>query len=158
MKLSGDKLAAVMTLKQFARRAAKSALNNEKQLAESKSRKTILREIVRNKNNPKFGAVSQRRLEDESLSLIAASADTVGNALTMATYQILKNPSIHKRLFAELQEAIPNSLNIPGFAELEKLPYLVFFYRCGYLFRSLLTRNNNRPQSLRKPCESRMVW
>ena len=128
MRLSGDKLSAVTMLKRFARRAAKSALSVKKQTAEP--RKTILHEIVRNKNNPKFGAVSQRRLEEESLSLIAASADTVGNALTMATYQILKNPSIHKRLSAELKEAIPDSQNIPGFPELEKLPYLVYFSHC----------------------------
>lgn len=136
MRLLGDKLAAVMMLKRFARRAAKSALSFEKQPAGS--RMTILREIVKKKDNPKFGVVSQRRLEEESLSLIAASADTVGNALTMATYQILKNPSIHKRLSMELQEAIPDSRDVPGFAELEKLPYLVCFKGYNYLSCLLL--------------------
>lgn len=124
MRLMGEKLSAPMMLKRLAREAAEKALKmgEEKDVG---NERMILGEIVKSKNVARYGVVSKKRLEEEALSLIAASADTVGNALTMATFQLLRHPEILKSLKKELREKIPDPNSIPSFAQLEKLPYLV---------------------------------
>ena len=124
MRLMGEKLSAPMMLKRLAREAAERALGGGEG-KEGGSERMILGEIVKGRNEAKYGVVSKRRLEEEALSLIAASADTVGNALTMATFQLLRHPDVLQRLKGELRAEIPDPDCVPGFARLEKLPYLV---------------------------------
>ena len=88
-----------------------------------------MQEIVNSPDPRKTGVVTRQRLEEKALSLIAASADTVGNALTMATYQPLPNPDAHRRLLAELQEAIPDvkvlQTSNPKYDAIANVPRLV---------------------------------
>lgn len=64
------------------------------------------------------------RLAVEANGLLAAGFETTGAVLTHTTYHILANPDVHHRLSAELAEAIPSADHIPGFQQLEQLPYL----------------------------------
>lgn len=52
------------------------------------------------------------------------SIDTSKTVLSNATFYILNDPAIHKRLVEELEEAIPNANSIPSLPKLESLPYL----------------------------------
>ncbi|KAM7210181.1 cytochrome P450 [Rhypophila decipiens] len=122
MRLAGDKLSAVRMMKEFSQQAAQSALES----TSDNSARTIVAEIV-NANKTRGTTVNGQRLEDESLSLIAASADTVGNALTVATYHLLKpdNEDILRKLEEELKGALPtDSLICPRYDELSDLPWL----------------------------------
>lgn len=65
-----------------------------------------------------------RRLSIEANSLLAAGFETTGATLTHMTYMILAHPDVHKRLFAELNAAIPDPDDIPDYQTLETLPYL----------------------------------
>jgi cytochrome P450 len=66
------------------------------------------------------------QIKDEAYSILAAAADTTGNAMTVAAYHVVNNPEIYKRLSAELEEAFPDPEAKLSFAVLEKLPYLVY--------------------------------
>jgi len=45
-------------------------------------------------------------------------------ALSHLMYGVLANPNVHKRLYKELEAAIPDPSSIPSHQVLEKLPYL----------------------------------
>jgi len=64
-------------------------------------------------------------LKDEAYSVLAAAADTTGNAMTISTYNILSNPDIHLKLKRELEEEFPDPDQRLDFVRLETLPYLV---------------------------------
>lgn len=59
--------------------------------------------------------------------MIGAGADTTANALTITHFHILDNPHVHKRLQAELEEALPNKHTPVELRVVEQLPYLVSF-------------------------------
>jgi cytochrome P450 len=65
------------------------------------------------------------QLTDDAFIIIAAATDTTGNAMTIATYKVLSNPSIYGKLKDELKEAFPDGNVKLDFVTLEKLPYLV---------------------------------
>ncbi|PKY04740.1 cytochrome P450 [Aspergillus campestris IBT 28561] len=64
------------------------------------------------------------QLKDEAFVIVAAAADTTGNALTISTYNVVRNPDIYAKLTAELKEAFPDPEARLDFVTLEKLPYL----------------------------------
>lgn len=64
-------------------------------------------------------------LKDEAFSIVTAAADTTGNAMTIAAYNVISNRTIYHKLLAELAEAFPDPLAKLEFLALEKLPYLV---------------------------------
>lgn len=57
--------------------------------------------------------------------MIGAGADTTANALTITHFHILDNPDVHKKLRAELEEALPNRDEAVDLRVVEQLPYLV---------------------------------
>jgi len=129
MRMAGEKLSAVRMMKEFAQKAASTALSPDAANGHTKgtrqtNAKTIVAEIVSNPDPSKTGVVTRRRLEEEALSLIAASSDTVGNALTVATYHLLKNEFFLRRLEEELKGVIPGVEKCPGYDELADLPWL----------------------------------
>ncbi|PLB45247.1 cytochrome P450 [Aspergillus steynii IBT 23096] len=63
-------------------------------------------------------------LTDEVYIILAAASDTTGNAMTIATYNVVRNPAIYDRLTAELKESFPDPKGNMDFVALEKLPYL----------------------------------
>lgn len=141
MRMAGEKMSAIRMMKEFAQAAAKSALTNGSSSSNGSSQhsatppqsRTIIKAIIENPDPQKTGVITRQRLEEESLSLIAASADTTGNAMTMATYQLLQHPAALKRLQGELREAMPaadaGAWKALPYEDLANLPYLV----CGYL-------------------------
>jgi hypothetical protein len=52
----------------------------------------------------------------------------------MIQFHILDNPDIHKKLQAELEEALPNKYDVVDLRIVEQLPYLV----------SLVSRQRNK--------------
>jgi cytochrome P450 len=64
-------------------------------------------------------------LKDEAYSILAASADTTGNAMTVAAYQVVSNPEIYKKVRRELEAGFPDPNERLDFVRLETLPYLV---------------------------------
>lgn len=65
------------------------------------------------------------QIKDEAYSVLVAAADTTGNAMTVAAYNVVKNPDIYRALVAELKDAFPNEDDTLKYSKLEKLPYLV---------------------------------
>jgi cytochrome P450 len=64
-------------------------------------------------------------LKDEAFSIVTAAADTTGNAMTIAAYNVISNETIYHKLVAELREPFPDPSATLEFLALEKLPYLV---------------------------------
>jgi hypothetical protein len=91
------------------------------------------------------------QLKDEAFSILAAAADTTGNGMTVAAYNVVNNPAIYKRLTKELEAEFPDADATLDFVSLEKLPYLVSFLwpnlHC-VLYNALLTSVSQR--SLKK--------
>mgnify|MGYP004720885231 CR=1 FL=1 len=70
-------------------------------------------------------------MADEAWAITAAASETTGNALTVITYKVLKDPAVYARLHAELKEAFPNPDDMT-YTELEKLPYLNAVIKEGF--------------------------
>jgi cytochrome P450 len=89
------------------------------------SRRTLFHHLLT--PNPEEGYVvpSIDDIKDEAYGILAAAADTTGNGMTVATYHVVNNPMIYKKLVAELKAAFPDSNARLDFQVLEKLPYLV---------------------------------
>ena len=68
---------------------------------------------------------STMELKDEAYSVLAAAADTTGNAMTIAAFNVMRTPQIYQTLAQELAKAFPDSNTEVSFIELERLPYLV---------------------------------
>jgi cytochrome P450 len=63
-------------------------------------------------------------LKDEAYSMLAAAADTTGNAMTVAAYKVVSNPEIYAKVREELEAAFPDPNATLDFVKLEQLPYL----------------------------------
>jgi hypothetical protein len=66
-------------------------------------------------------------LKDEAYSILAAAADTTGNGMTVAAFNVVNDPAIYERLTKELVAEFPDTDARLDFVRLEKLPYLVSF-------------------------------
>jgi cytochrome P450 len=64
------------------------------------------------------------QIKDESYSIVAAAADTTGNAMTVACFNICSQPDVYKKLVDELTTTFPDDSGRLDFLTLEKLPYL----------------------------------
>ena len=91
----------------------------------SEARRTIFHELLT--ADPKAGYIVPplEHLKDETFVVLGASSDTTGNAMTVATYEVISNPKMYRRLTAELKEAFPDANARLNFTDLEKLSYLV---------------------------------
>jgi cytochrome P450 len=78
-------------------------------------------------------------LADEATNVLGAAADSTGNALTIAAYNVVCNPTIYARVSAELQNVFPDPCSSMDFPTLEKLPYLVS--RLSHRYKSLSVLN-----------------
>ncbi|KAF1953456.1 cytochrome P450 [Byssothecium circinans] len=84
--------------------------------------KTVFHEILSSKHLPAADK-SQKRLEDEALTIVAGGVETTAYTLTIATYHIAANPAIYTRLHADLVAALPNRSSF-DLQTLEQVPYL----------------------------------
>lgn len=76
-------------------------------------------ESYRNGTVPSAGS-----LYEEGQALMFAGADTVGNALMLGTYYLLRQQDSYAKLKEELQHAWPQLNSPPDLRTLEALPYL----------------------------------
>ena len=84
--------------------------------------RTVLNDLF-NSNLPPH-ELSITRLQNETMGLLAAGIQTTKTALAVASFHILNEPFICRKLRAELNDAIPNPSDIPALTQLETLPYL----------------------------------
>jgi cytochrome P450 len=98
-------------------------MNAEKD--KSNSRITIFQQLLTPNITEGHVVPSVDELKDEAYIIVAAAADTTGNAMTIAAYNIISNETIYRKLATELREAFPDSNAKLDFMLLEKLPYLV---------------------------------
>ncbi|RDW74915.1 cytochrome P450-11 [Coleophoma cylindrospora] len=77
-------------------------------------------------NNPDLPPEEKtfKRLAVEANSILAAGFETTASVLTLMTFLVLDNPEVHARLKQELETAIPDPNNVPGWQVLERLPLL----------------------------------
>ena len=95
--------------------------------------------------------LSQKRLQNEAVSVIGAGFETTRWALAVSSYHILANPSIYKRLRQELHEAIPNANEIPSCATLQNLPILSACIEEG---TQKISKLRFHPPGIKKPAVS----
>ena len=57
--------------------------------------------------------------------MFLAGTDTTANTLVFATWYLLKNPEIERKLVAELRHAMPDKNEMANWETLETLPFLV---------------------------------
>lgn len=88
-------------------------------------RPTIFHQLLRPDAAEGYVVPTVDELKDEAYILVAAAADTTGNAMTIATYNVVVNPEIYQTLTTELKETFPDPMSDIDFVRLEKLPYLV---------------------------------
>ncbi|KAI2470918.1 cytochrome P450 [Annulohypoxylon bovei var. microspora] len=90
--------------------------------AEDSAHLTIFHEILSSKLAPE--ELTLQRLQNEAVAVVGGGIETTQWAISVASYHILANPDIERRLRAELRDAIPDPDRIPDWMELEKLTYL----------------------------------
>jgi cytochrome P450 len=98
------------------------------------SRPTIFSELMDPEKQDGYPVPPPSALKDEVYSILAAAADTTGNAMTVAAYKVIGNAAIYKSVREELHRTFPDPNARLDFMTLEKLPYLV----CNF---SPFTRN-----------------
>jgi cytochrome P450 len=67
------------------------------------------------------GAMSDRQLRDEAITLFTAGHETTANALTFTFYLLSQHPEAEQSLHAELDTVLAGAL--PTVADVERLPY-----------------------------------
>ena len=88
-------------------------------------RQTIFTTLLNGENKPEgYRIPTTWQLKDEAYSVLVAAADTTGNAMTVAAFNILNDPAIYAKLVRELESKFPSQTSHLPFTELEKLPYL----------------------------------
>ena len=100
----------------------------QKKLRDKKDlgRQTIFTTLLTDVDKPEgYKIPTTWQLKDEAYSVLVAAADTTGNAMTVAAFNVLYNQSIYQRLVAELEQKFPDPSESLSFVELERLPYLV---------------------------------
>ncbi|KIM93253.1 hypothetical protein OIDMADRAFT_173290 [Oidiodendron maius Zn] len=90
----------------------------------SSSRTTIFHQLLDPNVTEGHVVPSVDDLKDEAYIIVAAAADTTGNAMTIAAYNVISNKTIYRTLAAELKGAFPDPHARLDFTLLEKLPYL----------------------------------
>ncbi|KAL3476805.1 cytochrome P450 [Aspergillus californicus] len=91
---------------------------------EEPSRTTIFHQLLQPDAAEGYRVPTAEELKDEAFITLSAATDTTGNALTIASYNIARNPDIYARLSAELKEKFAEPESTMVFTVLEKLPYL----------------------------------
>jgi len=74
------------------------------------------------------------------MALVGAGDHATKWALTIGTFNIINNAQVHQKLKKELEDAMPDSVKILSWGELEKLPYLT-----AVVTESIHTPNSPHP-------------
>ncbi|KAK9772686.1 putative Cytochrome P450 [Seiridium cardinale] len=73
---------------------------------------------------PKADEHTLTYLTQEANTLVTAGSETTASVLEVGLFRILQNDAIHRKLFDELKQAIPNKDEPPKLSMLKQLPYL----------------------------------
>ena len=84
--------------------------------------KTVFTDILSSNLPPAEKTVA--RLQDEAAGIVGAAIETTKTTLSVASFHILYNPEISRKLRIEWREASFNDPEKPTWSELEQLPYL----------------------------------
>lgn len=68
---------------------------------------------------------SKESLLEESVTLLGAGSETVGNVVTTGVFHVLNDKAIIQKLIQELEVSWPDSAVPVAYQQLERLPYLV---------------------------------
>lgn len=96
--------------------------NGETEAFKDKPYPTIFHELLESDLPPSEKGV--QRLGDEAQTILGAGLETTAWALTVATFHILDNPSILKKLRHEIEQVMRDPYDRVEWQQLEKLPYL----------------------------------
>jgi hypothetical protein len=91
----------------------------------SESRPTIFQGLLTPNVTEGYTVPTIDQIKDEAYSILGAAADTTGNAMTVAAYHVVSEPTIYEKLTKELKSTFPDPKARLEFVKLEKLPYLV---------------------------------
>ncbi|KAL4782495.1 cytochrome P450 [Aspergillus varians] len=91
---------------------------------EKTSRATIFHQLLRPDTVEGYTVPTVDELSDEAHAVLGAAADTTGNALTIAAYNVVRNPDIYARVSTELKNTFSDPGSSMDFVTLERLPYL----------------------------------
>lgn len=97
-------------------------INSEDEAHKIVTHKSVLSSLLASDLPPE--ELSVTRLRHEAESLMGAGIETTKSALSLASFHLLDNQDILRRLRGELMDAIPDPANPPSLSELERLPYL----------------------------------
>ncbi|OJD15879.1 hypothetical protein AJ78_03897 [Emergomyces pasteurianus Ep9510] len=88
------------------------------------SRVTIFHQLLKPDSVKEYTVPTVEQLVHEAYIVVAAAADTTGNAMTIALYNSVLKPEIYTKLTAEMKGAFPDPDAELDLSTLEKLPYL----------------------------------
>ncbi|KAF2171562.1 hypothetical protein M409DRAFT_18674 [Zasmidium cellare ATCC 36951] len=95
-------------------------------------RQTIFTTLLSPEDKPDgYEVPTSWQIKDEAYSVLVAAADTTGNAMTVAAFNVLRDQSIYRKLVAELEEIFPDPTKDLSFITLERLPYLTAVIKEG---------------------------
>jgi cytochrome P450 len=106
-------------------------IRQKEEKIEMTGHKTIFSELLNSDLPPEELGI--KRLADEANIILGAATETTKGALTVATFHLLNNPTLHKKLREELVSAIREKDTILPLSDLEKLPYLTACIQEGNL-------------------------
>ncbi|KAM7195360.1 putative cytochrome p450 protein [Naviculisporaceae sp. PSN 640] len=122
VKRMSKSLGAVVEYREEIESQIRDILSGKNQQVKEVSHPTIFHELLSSSLPPE--ELSFERLHHEALTVVGAGDHATKWALTIATFYIIENPAVYRRLKDELERAIPDAQKMPPWMELEKLPFL----------------------------------
>jgi cytochrome P450 len=122
---------SIRTISEFRRQIAlhlDEILASPDRLYDGNERETIYHFLIAHDVESRHKPLSREELYHETLTLLMAGSDTVGNTCTVGFFHVLNNPKIHRQLVHELHHAWPDPDANMSASALEKLPYLVRYF------------------------------
>lgn len=95
-------------------------MTGENEAHKTVSHKTVLSSLLASNLPPQ--ELSVTRLQQEALGIVGAGIETTKSSLTLASFHILDNPEIFRRLRQELEEVFSDLTKPPTLTQLERLP------------------------------------
>lgn len=86
---------------------------------------TIYHELLRPEVHPNGVVPETEELFEEAQALMVGGSETIGTTMMHGCFYLLTNPDVLQRLRIELREAWQDLDQVPTWADLQKLPYLV---------------------------------